>query len=102
MAIVIRDRSGKNDRNLRRTHRLCSSLLDFTDDNSGVERDFTAPTMFRKVISLASVPPANAPPGDRYAFGPIRTSVLRPRSTSLASAPTSSQIEAISLANGTD
>ena len=42
-------------------------------------------------MSRASVPPANAAPGLRYARGPIRLSVLRPRSTSAASAPTRSR-----------
>src|SRR6188472_1337962 len=50
-------------------------------------------------MSRARVPPANATPGERYAEGPIRRSVLRPRSTSRASAPMRSATAAISLMN---
>ena len=41
-------------------------------------------------------------PATRYARGPIRRSVFSPRSTSVASAPTSSHRTAISLMNATD
>ena len=60
------------------------------------------PRSERNVTSLARVPPANAPPGERYAPGPIRASDFRPRSTSDASAPTCSQSAATSLMNVTE
>ncbi len=53
-------------------------------------------------MSRASVPPANASPGARYARGPIRRSLFRPRETSAASAPTDSQIAATSLMKATE
>src|SRR5882672_12251749 len=101
-ATVACDRVGRRDRDLRLAQSLCWALLVRTDARSGVIRFFSAPTALRNAMSRDKVPPANAPPGDRYALGPIRLSPFSPRSTSLASAPTSSQIEAISFANVTD
>ena len=54
------------------------------------------------MTSLASVPPAKAAPGCRYAPLPMRKSLFSPRSTSAASAPTCSQIRESSLINATD
>ena len=53
----------------------------------------------KNLTSLARVPPANAPPGDKYALGPILLSLLSPLATSWAFAPTYSQNVAISFAN---
>ena len=80
----------------------CSRLLDSTPSISGVGRCTRFPSCRRKTTSRASVPPANAAPGPRYALGPIRLSVFKPRSTSRASAPACSQSVASSLMNVTD
>ena len=61
-----------------------------------------SPICVRYSMSRASVPPAKAPPGRRYARAPIRLSVLSPRSTSAASAPTRSAIPASSFVNVID
>ena len=102
MATLTCFRSVKRSSNLRRTQFLCSSLLGRTEERSGVTNCFARLTTSKNSISRAKVPPANGPPGERYAFGPMRISVFRPRSTSLASAPTNSQIAAISFANVTE
>ena len=58
--------------------------------------------LFKKIISLAKVPPANGPPALRYAYFPMRMSDFKAAVTSSGFAPTLSQIDAISLAKTTE
>ena len=87
----------RRDWSLRKAQPRWRSLLSLIAGMRESDSPCAEPSLESVTTSRASVPPANGPPGPRYARGPMRGSLLRPAATSFASAPACSQRRAISL-----